>query len=76
MPRRPHCGLYLKPMRISGMNSTDAWKATPSVHVPAESMTLSVVQNSIGSWLARPNSTRNVTKPVQLMRFAPTELHA
>ena len=76
MPRSPNCGRYFNPILVSGMNSTNAWNATPNVHVPAVKAILSAVQKSSGCSVARPNNAMNVPKPMQLMMFAPAELHA
>ena len=76
MPWMPNFGRYRRPIFVSGMNSTSAWKATPSVHAPAVSAIFVGVQNSSGRSVALPNSAMNVPKPMQLMTFAPTELHA
>ena len=58
------------------MNSTSAWNATPSVQVPAVSAIFVGVQKSSGRSVALPNIAMNMPKPMQLMMFAPTELHA
>ena len=76
IPWTPQRQRYRNPSLNKGRNNTSAWTATPSVHVPAVSMILSVVQKLSGCLSALPNITMNSVNPAQLTIFAATELHA